>query len=365
MRRFLLPLSAALLASLPLADQIVRTDGKVVKDVHVVEEGLTTVSYKKGSNVQTVPAEEVLSITYDRKPRLVDEADQALKDDDPIGARDTFDTYVDGQIAKPNEREKWAPAYAAWRSVQVSQLLDDVDGVIQRADRLIRSFADSRYVPEAYLAKASAQARKGNQDAAQATLKSFESLVASKSLSKRWAMEAKLGLVLVDPGLAPAARREKLEGVVSEAAGTYPTVASRAQVGVGETYLAQIDAAKEDQKLKLAGDARAVFERITKDQQADEATLAAAFTGLGLAQFHQSGLSRDKTLAREALVNFLRVPVLYQEQSQYVAQSMYYAMLSFRALEDEQSILRSREMRYKLMQRYPESGWAKQAKASY
>src|SRR5687768_6470776 len=125
-RPLLLPLTSVLLAALPLADEIVRTDGKVLKDVSIVEEGLTTVSYKKGNNAQDLPAEEVLSITYDRKPRLVDEGDLAAKEDDPIGARDTFDTYVDGQIAKPTERDKWAVPYAAWRSVQVSQLLDDV-----------------------------------------------------------------------------------------------------------------------------------------------------------------------------------------------------------------------------------------------
>jgi len=365
--RSLIPFSAVsllVLCAVPSADQITRTDGKVIKDVNIVEEGLTQTTYKKGNNTQSLGSEDVLSITYDRKPRLVDEADQAMVDDDPFGALQLFDTYADGQVQKRDTRDKWAGPYAAWRSIQICQLLDDVNGVVERSNRLITGFPDSRFVPPAYLARAAAQTRaKGGDAAAQKTLQELLALVTEKNLSKRWELDGKLGLVLTDASLSGDAKRSQLEQISSDAGTNFPTVANRAQVAIGETYVEQIDSAKEGQKLALAQDAREVFERITSDLKAEDETLAAAFTGLGTAQFNESVLSKDAQLGHDAFLNFMRVIVLYKEQSRYVAQSMFYAMLCLQSFEDETSVARSREMRYKLIQRYPESNWAQQAQA--
>jgi hypothetical protein len=356
--------SLVALCALPLGDTITKTDGKVLKDVSIVEEGLTQTTYKKGNNQQMVGSEEVLSIAYSRKPRLVDEGDQAMIDDDPFGALQAFDLFADGQITKRDTRDRWAGPYAAWRSIQICQLLDDVAGVVERCNRLIEHFPDSRFVPPAYLARAEAQARgKGGDSAAQKSLQELVALVGAKTLSKRWELDANLGLILTDAALSADAKRARLEQVATQAGTQFPTVASRAQVAIGETFVAQIDGAKEDQKLALAQDARKAFQRIVADQKADPATLAAAYTGLGTAQFQESALAKNAELSREAFMNFMRVIVLYKEQSRYVAQSMFYAMLCLRGFEDAESVLRSREMRFKLIQRYPESNWAKQAQA--
>ena len=364
MRTITTAVSLLVLSAIPLADTITKTDGKVLKDVNIVEEGLTQTTYKKGSNQQMIGSEEVLSITYARKPRLVDEGDQAMVDDDPFGALQAFDLYADGQITKRDQRDKWAGPYAAWRSIQICQLLDDVNGVVERCNRLIEHFPDSRFVPPAFLARAEAQTRgKGGDAAAQKSLQELVGLVTAKGLSKRWELDANLGLVLTDASLSADAKRARLEQVANQAGTQFPTVANRAQVAIGETYVGQIDSAQEDKKLALAQDARKVFQRIVADQKAEPATLAAAYTGLGTAQFQESVLAKSPELAREAFLNFMRVIVLYKEQSRYVAQSMFYAMLCLRGFEDEESVARSREMRFKLMQRYPESNWAKQAQA--
>lgn len=358
-----LALSALLsLTSGALADTITRTDGKVLKDIRITEEGLKDTTYKKGSNTQSLASEDILSVVYEKKPRLVDEADQAWIDEDPFTALALFDDYADGQINKRDSRNKWAGPYAAWRSIEVCQLLDDVAGIIKRCDRLITSFPDSRFVPPAYLARADAQARsKSGSAAAQKSLNDLVKLVEQESLSQRWALDANLGLVLTDSSMKSSDKRDQLQSIADTAGSQFPTVANRAQVAIGETYISQIDTASEDKKRQLASDARRVFERIVADQKAERQTMAAAYTGLGTAQFHEGALGTDKELGREAFLNFMRVIVLYKEQSRYVAQSMFYAMLCLQGFEDEVSVQRSREMRFKLMQRYPESTWAKEA----
>ena len=348
-------LLACLLTSSATADEIVRTDGKILKEVTIVEETLTQVLYKKGNAQQSVSSDEILSIVYAKKPRLVDEGDNAEAEDDPIGAFDILDQYVEGQIKKPNERKKWAPPYAAWRTVELCQVLDDVAGVVKCTDRLIKNYPDSRFVPAAYLARASSQARQDKQGAAQTTLKELLALVQSKNLSKRWELEANLGLILTDITTKGSAKRDQLQEIIGQAGTQFPTVANRAHVAVGETFLVQIDSAKEEQKKELAEDARKIFAGIVKDQKADSETLAAAFAGLGTALFHQGE-------NHEALMNFLRVIVLYEGHSQYVSQSMFYAMLCFRQNEDEESRNRYKEMKWKLQQRYPESNWAELSK---
>lgn len=348
-------LLVCLLATASRADEIVRTDGKVLKDVTITEETLTQVLFKKGSSQQSVSSDEVLSIAYSKKPRLVDEGDQAEAEDDPLGALDILDQYVDGQINKPTERKKWAPPYAAWRTVELAQFLDDIAGVVKRADRLVKNYPDSRFVPAAYLARASAEARQGKPGAAQGTLNNLLALVKAKTLSKRWELEAELGLILTDVSTAGDSKRDELQEIIGKAGSQFPTVGSRARVAVGETYLVDIDAASEQKRAELAAAADKIFSSIVKDQKADSQTLAGAFAGLGTAQFHQGK-------SQEALMNFLRVIVLYESHSQYVSQSMFYAMLCFRQDDTPQSRDRYKEMKWKLQQRYPESNWAKQAK---
>ncbi|MEM7310186.1 MAG: hypothetical protein AAF682_26160 [Planctomycetota bacterium] len=350
---------ALTLFALPTAaDTIHRTDGKVLEDITIVEEKLVEVVYKKGSNQRSVASDEILRVEFAKKPRLVDEADQALIDGDVFGALDLFDLYVDGQINKPNERRKWAPAYAAQRAIEICQVLDDVAGVVKRSDRLITNFADSRYVPSAYLAKAGAQSRQGKGSAAQSTLEALNQLVQSQSLSRRWALEAQLGLILTDESMGGDAKRDKLEEVVSDAGSLFPTVASRAQVSIGETYLDEIDAASQGKREGIAEQAQDIFGRIVKDQKADSETLAAAYAGLGTALFHIGAIRRDTKVTHESLMNFLRVIVLYKDHSRYVSQSMFFAMLIFKQTED---VDRFREMKWKLQQRYPQSTWAEQA----
>jgi hypothetical protein len=343
------------------ADVIHTTDGKEIDDVRIVDESLKTVVYKKGNTEQTVASEEVLSIEYERMPRLLEEAQQSLLEGDVPSALERFDLYVEGQISNPNERRyAWAPAWAAWRALGLRSELADVNGVIEAASRLIRGFPESRYVPAAYLARASAQIQKGDVPAARQTIGELAELVGAKALSKRWELETRLVQIRVDEA-SPEKKRDQLAAVASAAGGQFPTVRNRALVAEGETYLEQASAIETQDASKareLREQARGVFQGIVDDPKAEDETLAGAYTGLGDCLFYMGIGQKDQEMLRQALMHYLRVPVLYKQESQYVPRALFYAMRCFGLLEDP---ARARDMKRELKRSYPRSPWASEA----
>ncbi len=347
-------LCSVLLVTSSAGDTIRQTDGKLIKDVSIVEETLGQVSYKEGNSTRSVKSESVAGVTFDKYPRLVDEAEAAILDENYDEALQLLDDFVDGQIANPRERRKWAPAYAAWRTVQLRMELSDLDGVVSSADRLIQNFADSRYLPSAFMAKATALSLSGKGDRATRALEDFERLITSKTLSKRWELECRLAKIQVDSQMSGQQRREALSQVAAEA-DEFPSVISRARVVEGETWLAQAErnpAGSGD----LYQKAQVIFAEIIQDASADDETLAGAYTGLGDCLFY--GASGNAEKLKDALMHYLRVVVLYEGQNRYVPKALFYAMLCFDQLDDRRG---KADMKRTLTRDYPGSKWAAEA----
>ncbi len=362
-------LALAASASFAHADTIRRTDGKVLEDVTIVEESLKEVSYRDNNQTRIVPSDEVLEIEYRRRPRLVDEAQSALAENQLADAEALFDDYVDGHLGGNEEtRYKWAPAYAAWRVVDLRMMMGNLPGVVAGADRFLTSFPASRFVPHAYMTKANAQAWQGKAAEAKKTLEAFTKVVADQQLSKRWQLESRLALVSTDPELGAATRRDRLDKIQEEAGTTYPTVRNRALVAEGESYLEEILNVQDPEKRKQAVEkARVIFEEILADFKGEAETLAGAFTGLGECIFHEA-VAKDSNpeLLGEARHNFLRVRILYPEQSRYVPKALFFAGRSFQLLgrktNDADALERGEQMYREVINTFPDSPWAEQAK---
>jgi hypothetical protein len=356
----LLATLSVLLAPALAADTIYRTDGRTIKDVKIVSETVTEVSYKKGNDTKTIDSANVLSVEFATRPRLLDEAEEALDADDLFVALEIFDEYVDGQIRKPSERRhKWAPAYAAHQAIQIRITVADNAGVISAAKRLINNYGDSRYVPGAYLAQADALLRTDKAAAAQKALSELQGLVESKNLSKRWALECSLGQIRADTSSSGKQRRAALQEIAASAGSEFPTVRNKANVSEGETYLAEWETSKDDAKRRAMVDsASELFARILEDPNADNATLAGAFAGQGLCLYLRSANPIDAAGLEDAAKNFLRVIIVYKDQSQYVPKSLFYAMRCFDLLGQRE---RKFDMLRDLKNMYPGSQWASEA----
>jgi tetratricopeptide (TPR) repeat protein len=360
-------LVAALFAPSALADTIYLIDGSALDEVTVVDETMTAVTYReKGKNTdKAVEPAEVLRVEYTRKPQQVDEADSMAEEGGTFDAVALLQEFARGVLEGENkkDRQKWAPAYALQRVLELSMSAGDLQAAVAAADRLIAATPESRYVPHAYMAKARAQSWLGKQDAAQQTLDTFKGLIDEKRLPERWRLEVQLAEVLNDPSLSPSARRGRLGDVISSAGNDSPTVAARARVAEGESFL--------EEEQPSYDEALETFRDIVEDPGSDEATLAAAYTGIGdclyrqaSAKLQQQGLDEGlQATLQEALLSYLRVVVVYENQSRYVQQALFFSGRIFDLFGTPEGRTSARAMYRRLVANYPASDLATQAKA--
>jgi len=356
-------LASLLLAPRIVADTIRQTDGTVIDDVSIVEENLTSVVYRKGSNDRTVPSDTVLSVSYDRLPKLLDQAEASVSQDDIATALDQLNAYVDGQIANPSERRKWPAPLAAYRALQLRIQIADLDGIVSAANRLIQHFSESRYLPAAFLAKASAELQSGKAPLAGKTLDEFAALIQSKGLSKRWDLECRLSKIQADTDTAGQAKRDRIHDIQSEGS-DFPTVENRASLVEGETYLE--DAKKEPgdspKAQGLRDNAQKIFQGIIDDYKAEDETLAGAWSGLGDCLYATGASKTDKDLLEQSAKAYLRVIIIYASQSRYVPYALYHAARCFHLLENRE---RENDMLRTLQSTYPSSPWAAEAQKGF
>lgn len=348
------------LGALPaVCDTIYLTDGSTLDDVSVIDETLLQVVYReKGrSTEKTVSPDDVLRITYRRMPAMLDEGNSFIADGDLGSGLANFEDWIASIQSGENtkDRQSWAPAYAMRRVLDINMTVGDLEGVIQAADVLIEKQPGSRHVPGAFLAKAEAQRLLGQNDKARRTITQFRDLIDTKTLSDLWRLEAELADVLNDTTLSGTARRDKLITIATTAGSKYPVVANRARVAEGESYITGDN--REFDK------ARGVFQAIADDPQADDATLAGAYTGLGDCYFQQAAnkvkRGEDATSElRAALLNYLRVVVVYEDQTRYVAKALFYAGRVFELMEGDDAQASASKMYRALVTRYPASEWA-------
>ncbi|MEZ5978878.1 MAG: hypothetical protein R3F34_11715 [Planctomycetota bacterium] len=312
------------------ADDIRLASGETISGVNVTEETLTKIFYRKGGSAKDVDVDQVISITYDEFPRLVKNAEDAAAEGDIASAIAAYDVYVDGQLDNPTEKTKlWAPAYSAFRSVELNRSLGAYDAVISAADRLLSNYGKTRYVPATYLAKAEALRYTGKADAAVTTLQSLAKLVADEKLSERYALDAELALLEIDKSLTPAKRLERLGTLVSRAGSKFPTVLRRAQLLQGQTQLELAtaaseakDAAKVDAALEAA---RSAFDTILAAPESDDYVRAGAHVGIGDCIFFKASPGDDAEGLAAAGREYLKVTVLYPGERVHLVHALFFA----------------------------------------
>lgn len=363
--------AASLVCGEATADTIRLANGDTIDGVNIQDETLTAVSYRKGGSTREVPSADVLSIAYEEYPGLVQKAEEAAADGDIGAAIESYGLYVDGQIANPNERKfKWAPAYAAYRAVELNRSIGRYAAVVDAADRLLGNYADTRFVPATYLAKAEAQRYTDNAAGAKATLDALVSLVASKKLSERYGYDAELALLEIDKSLSVADRMKRVERLITQSGSKYPTVRRRAELLAGQTNLAEANAASN------AGDASAVdralaaaqrrFESLLDSADSSDEVRAGSYVGMGDVYFFRASPAEDPQGLAKAGHEYLKVTVLYPGERRYLLRALFFGGRCYHQLGgligSEVDQARAQRIFARLGNEFPDSRQAKDAK---
>ncbi len=357
--------TAALLGAALHADRIYLTNGSTIEG-DVLRETLQGVVYrsKSKSGEQVASADTVIKVEFTKLPALLNTAEGEVSDNNLDAAADSFDQFAEGVLAGENKKDKqeWAPGHALRRAIEVNQSIaskESLGRVVALADKLITKLPDSRHVTFAFMAKAEALRELGKGDEALAAAGALKQLVAAKSLNESFKLEADLLEVLMDASLRGPQRRNRLVELGAQAGTAHPLVRNRARVAEAETYL-EGDVKDFAKALKL-------YEGVVKDPKADAATLAGAYTGLGDCLFQQgvdklkSGAEDSLNTLKEAALAYLRVVVVYKDQSRYVPRAMYYCGRTFDLMGEDQKP-NARKMYGSVIAQYPGSNWATEAK---
>jgi tetratricopeptide (TPR) repeat protein len=360
-------LAAFALSTVALADRITLADGRTIDGVEITNETLGGVLYKQKGKAgdQNVPADQVLEVEFTNKvPGLISSGLAAIGDGNLLDATQAFEDFAETVFSGSNKKDKqaWAPGYALAMAIETNQSIgtkESTEKILALADLLISKTPESRYVPFAYLAKAGAQRDLGKAKEAAETAGALKALVQSKALSDSYVMQAEL-LEAEIGGLSAAKRRDRFVEIGGRAGSTFPVVRNRARVLEAETYL--------EGEAKDYAKARKIYEAVTKDPKADGPTLAGAYSGMGDCLFQEaveqlrSNADASATL-KDAVLNYLRVVIVYKDQTRYVPRACFQAGKVFEFM-GEDNRPNAITMYRKVVQEYPTSEWATKAKDS-
>ncbi len=340
-------------------EELILNNGKVIEVERITSETFAEVTYKsKSGGTGRKAAEQVREIKHNLGSNMLNDYANGIdlmNAEDYVSAIQVFNEVLKDARLIDGKRYKWVKGDVLFRQAKCMYSLADFAGVSATVDRLLAEAPDSFYFAPALMAKADSLALAGDSNGAAAAFKQLASEVTAKRLPARWAKQAELGLILVDKANRGATLRRKLEGLVATVDGQYQTVANRAKVEIGNTYIDEENFSK----------ARSFFGDIVEGGEADAATEAAAFLGLGLCDYRAGLMMEDQERATSkyfaANLNFLRVVVMYKDNVALVPKSMYFSSMCFnRSGGDNRA--KAVRMAGRLLKRYPNSQWVKKAK---
>ncbi|MBC8327935.1 MAG: hypothetical protein H8E31_04230 [Planctomycetes bacterium] len=348
--------SALFLAPALPQNEVVLVDGKVIPVQTIRTETFSEVTYKtvNGGDGRK-DAHLVREVVHDTGSATLDDyvaALQLMENGDFLNAIQSFQMVLQDRSASSG-RFSWTVQHCWYRIMLCASSDANYSGVVQAADQLLAAVPDTFFYGQALMMKADALAQRKDAAGAERAYRDLAAAVSTKGLPERWARESELGLVLLDKGLRGAAKRTKLDQIVARNGREYPTVAARANVEIGISYLDEEDLAK----------AEGFFQRILDEGNSDNMTEAYAWFGIAQVAYKRGLASDDATASRkfffEGGLNFLRVALMYQEVIQLVPESLCQGAICFHRMGDTESKTKALKIRNRLTKRFPGSPQAK------
>ncbi len=346
-----------LAAAAPQDAELELTNGKILKVRSIKSESYQEVVYTTSSGGESrKDASEVLEVRHDLSAKMLDEyaaAVEAMDGGEFAKASAILDTVLGDDRLLDRTRYAWVKQHALFRKARCQFAMADATGVSATVDALLGEVPDTFFYAPALMLKAQILAISGKDNDAKAVFNQLNGDVSSKGLPERWAREAELGLALLDKSGDAKARERKLAGLAEKNANKFPTVASRANVEVGNVMVETGDYEK----------AQLFFERIVQGGQADATTMALAYSGLGDCFYYRALAMEDapkeerKAQFERAALHHLRVITMYKDAIQLVPRSHYFAAQALRQMNSTETATQGNQLAARLRRLYPQSAW--------
>jgi len=359
-------LTATLLLALatPQGDELELTSGKIVKVRNIKSETYKEVVYTTSSGGESrKDSGEILEVRHDLGSRLLNDyasAVEAMSEGNFAQAAGVFNDVLADDRLLSRSTYSWVKQHTLFRQARCYFAMANPDGVVATVDRLLAEEPETFFYAPALMLKAEILSIAARDSEAKAVFEQLSGDVSAKGLPERWAREAELGLALLDRSGDAKARERKLAGLAEKNATKFPTVASRANVEIGNVMVEAQDYDK----------AQLFFERIVQSGQAEGATLAAAYSGLGDCFWYRGDTVETKKEAKveqyeRAALHHLRVITMYKDAVQLVPRSHYFAARALRGMGTEESVKQGNQLASRLRRNFPQSPWWARLKSDW
>lgn len=345
-----------LAAASPQEVELELTSGKVIKARSIKSETYQEVVYTTASGGQaTKDASEVLEVRHDLSAKLLDDyalAEAAMEEGNFREAAARFEEVLKDDRLLSRTRYEWVKQHALFRLARCQFAMANASGVSSTVDTLLGEVPETFFYAPALMLKAEILQLSGSGAEAKSVYEQLGSDVSAKGLPERWGREAELGLALLDRSGDAKARERRLAGLAEKNADKFPTVASRANVEIGNVMVEAQDYDK----------AQLFFERIVKGGKADSTTLASAYSGLGDCFYFRAARAEkigdaEKEQFKSAALHHLRVITMYKDAVQLVPRSHFYAAKALRGMNDAEAAKQANQLASRLKRLYPQSSW--------
>ena len=332
-------LFALLAASVATAqsDKIHLVNGTVVEKCKVVDYGIRSVRYKRGSGTESVETDRVAKLELGKFKSVY--------------ARGLTDAALMLTLAREQVKAKDAVMAQVGMVACANRFLDEGNprDAIAALNEMAKAFPEGGALPEVYRLKFEYYMGAGSPDALKVA-KKYETDAIGGAWPDAFAIEASFFQALSEKS-SPKDFQKKLKTIVSRARSANPVVASRANIELAHSM----------RKTGEAGGAKRIYEDIVKKDAVDDSARAGAYLGLGLIELEGEG---GKDAAKNALLLFLRVRLETKDAwPSLQAEALYHASQAARKWQGPEYRYIVGRCRGMLFNEFPNSEWAKLAKS--
>lgn len=364
--KHLLLLASLLLGAVPALfaqnDTITQRSGRVIDKVRIQEETYTEITYRTTRGVeQSVPSADVASVSYGKTSPEFSNGMAVI--DTPgwqAGAQDLL-------LASTDEDLEQFKRSAALITAADALLLNGffADAAAEYA-RLLDEDRDSRHRPAALLGLGKAELRQQNYPAADEALQTLQQETQAKGFGQVWSLEAEFQLLLSAEAQGKSGVLEKYKELRLLTQGEHEGIANQCALRIARLLLAQSPPDIDRARPMLQG---IIENRLSTDRE----VVAGAYNSrgqisFGLGQLALSNKNDDEAKGhlQEALLDFLRVQVSYDQVRVEQPFALYYASQAFNLLGSlgaggPDAELHSARLRGTLIKEFPDTEWGKKA----
>jgi hypothetical protein len=343
--RFVLALACA--APVATQDRIVLVNGDVIENAKIQSFDIMQLKYTARGTTDAVSTDRVAKLDLEKFADVYKRG-EASKDPqlywhtardraqakDEVMAQLGFVKAANLFLDNGNERD----AFAALEEMQAQ-------------------FPSGGLLPEVYRLKMETYLSKGPDKARDAAIVANKYLTdaSTGAWPQGFLHEGEFFKILADGaagGADPKVFQSRLRDLLGKVQGAFPMLANRMSVQLAHSLRTHGD----------PEDARKIYEDLAGKENADANTRAGAYLGLGHVALAKAG-SSDRDLARQALLDFLRVRLETRDAWPVLqAEALYHAMLAAEKWQGEDWKYIVARCKFIVLNEYPSTEWASRAK---